>query len=240
MAVEEISKNKAKAAGVVLAHMNAGRWETAEMNLLDALRLFPDDFGFLKLMGSVKVRQNQSDEAILWFRKAVKIAPKNTDILLDLGKAELLSKNAADASKTLQKAVKIDPEFALGWHMLAKTYEVQGQQDSAVRAYQTALRLRPDSVVAASDLLIALERYDRVDEMVDALAVISEVAPEHPIIKTFRGIVSFHESKFEMANEMLESVTLLGADGSGNQRLEAMRTEYLAKCFDQLGLEHKA
>ncbi len=240
MAVEEMSKNKAKAVGVVLAHMNAGRWKTAEMNLLDAMRLFPNDFGFLKLMGNVKVRQDQSKEAILWFKKAVKLAPKNTDILLDLSKAELLSQNAVSATKTLQKAVKIDPKFALGWHMLAKSYEVQGQQAEALNAYKTTMKLQPDSVVAASDLLSALERYDRMDEMNEALVSISEVAPEHPVVKTFQGIVRFREQEFEKAKELLESVTLLGTDGSGNRELESMRIQYLAKSCDQLGLGNEA
>ncbi|MBV6439601.1 MAG: hypothetical protein DYG98_04550 [Haliscomenobacteraceae bacterium CHB4] len=64
-----------------------------------------------RLLGVANGVQGKHPDAVMWFEKAVQLAPDNATFLFDLSLAYRASGNAAKAEETLRKAVEINPKI---------------------------------------------------------------------------------------------------------------------------------
>src|SRR4051794_32482792 len=75
--------------------------------------------------------------------QALSATPDNVELLRTLGQSSV-ELDESDAPAYFQRIVELEPGSADGWRELADAHMVQGEVRKAVRAYQEALRLRPD------------------------------------------------------------------------------------------------
>ncbi len=87
-----------------------GEWEKAETNLMESLKILPDQAHTLNYLAYMWVEKGKNiEEALQMLEKAVKLKKNDGYIIDSLGWAHYMNKNYQDAEKYLQKAVELMP-----------------------------------------------------------------------------------------------------------------------------------
>ncbi|MEM7516967.1 MAG: tetratricopeptide repeat protein, partial [Planctomycetota bacterium] len=93
---------------------------------------------------------------------------------LEFGKARMAQRKLAEAESQFVAALQLDPTLFEAWANLAPVLQKLERFDEAIAAYESALRLKPDSVATRFNLGIAhlesgaTEAAERVAEEVSA------------------------------------------------------------------------
>ena len=223
-----------------LDQMNAGNWLGADASLTKAISTFPNDYGFLRLMGIAKQQQNLRNESLDFFNKALAIAPMKPDALISSGNAEMAMRNYANAFTHISKALKIDPSYAEGWSLLANLHAQNQHYNGALNAFKKSYGLKPDSIEIVSGYLNLLEQTKRTEDMGKVLAEVSLLAANHPIVRLYRGIHHFLIGNSESARAALEGLSFGDSKSNQMRLLSLLQTQYLGRAYEALGLTEKA
>ncbi len=103
------------------------------------------------LAESLPLEQN-GDEMLTAFKKAVRLDPKNVNLWSSLGDIYSRLKRSDDALQVFRKATRLDPKNANLWVRLGDIYRRVERIDDARKAYRTALRLEPNNRTAQASL----------------------------------------------------------------------------------------
>lgn len=118
------------------------RWAEAEQAYLDAVKSDPMMYGaYNNLAFMAAVRKEHLDQALVWARKAVELAPKVTTLQDTLGWVYRARGELGPAAQALEKAVADNPGKASFRYHLGVVYAEQGKKKEAVAALQKALEL---------------------------------------------------------------------------------------------------
>jgi len=119
--------------------------ETAVAPLLDSLKSNPNDFGTIQKVANMYYDGRQYTDAINYYRQAVKLQPKNPDIITDLGTAIWYTGDADQAIANFNQALKISPGHA-GTLFNLGVVRWQGKHDpkGAVQAWEELLKANPN------------------------------------------------------------------------------------------------
>ncbi|MCC6371570.1 MAG: tetratricopeptide repeat protein [Bacteroidia bacterium] len=93
--------------------------------------------------------------ALAWFKQAVKLAPFHPDFRNKLGTTLAATGNKNEARKEFEFLIKENPEFVSAYSNLGYLYLTDGQSAEALRLYQTGEKLDPDNEA----LLLNLAAY---------------------------------------------------------------------------------
>lgn len=147
----KVTKNPALAffkLGTVLEGQQ--RWAEAEQAYLEAVQNDPMMYGaYNNLAFMAAVRKERLDDALVWARKAVELAPKVTTIQDTLGWVHRARGELGPAAQAIEKAVAANPKKAGFRYHLGVVYAEQGKKKEAVAALQKALELDPNFNQAA-------------------------------------------------------------------------------------------
>jgi tetratricopeptide (TPR) repeat protein len=116
------------------------------MNLVLALLAQHPDFApAIKLKGMLLEDSGRIPEAGAAFEEALKLAPNDPDLLLEVGKYKLTAGQKEEALKLLQHCLRILPGDGDAQYYLAQAYHLTGQDDLALRAIRLSLKAEPDN-----------------------------------------------------------------------------------------------
>jgi tetratricopeptide (TPR) repeat protein len=116
------------------------------MNLvLQLLEQHPDFAPAIKLKGMLLEDSGRIPEAGVAFEQALKFAPNDPDLLLEVGKYKLTAGQKEEALRLLQHCVRILPGDGDAEYYLAQAYHLTGQDDLALRAIRLSLKAEPDN-----------------------------------------------------------------------------------------------
>jgi tetratricopeptide (TPR) repeat protein len=116
------------------------------MNLvLDLLEKHPNFAPAIKLKGMLLEDSGRIAEAGAAFEEALKLAPNDPDLLLEVGKYKLTAGQNEEAIKLLQHCIRILPGDGDAQYYLAQAYHLTGQDDLALRAIRLSLKAEPDN-----------------------------------------------------------------------------------------------
>ena len=117
------------------------------MNLvLRLLEQHPDFAPAMKLKGMLLEEAGHSSEAAAAYESALKLAPKDGDLLLKAGIYKLASGEKEEAIKLLERCIRVLPGDGDAQYYLAQAYHLNGQDDLALRAIRQSLKAEPDNV----------------------------------------------------------------------------------------------
>jgi Flp pilus assembly protein TadD len=103
-------------------------------------------------LGLAFVRQNNLDQALAAFQRAVKLAPDEVVPRNNLGYALLLEGRVDEATAQLRDVLRRQPNYASAHHNLAEALIKKGEMIEAIREYERNLQLDPGSLMALNDL----------------------------------------------------------------------------------------
>ena len=116
------------------------------MNLvLRLLEQHPDFEPAIKLKGVLLEETGRNSEAAAAFEEALKLAPNDADVLLEVGKYKLSAGQKEEAIKLLEHCIRILPGDGDAQYYLAQAYHLNGQDNLALRAIRLSLKAEPDN-----------------------------------------------------------------------------------------------
>ena len=113
--------------------------------VLHLLEQHPEFAPALKLKGMLLEDSGHLAEAGAAFEQALKFAPNDPDLLLEVGKYKLTAGQKEEAIKLLQHCIRILPGDGDAQYYLAQAYHLTGQDDLALAAIRQSLKVEPDN-----------------------------------------------------------------------------------------------
>jgi type IV pilus assembly protein PilF len=134
--------------GVV--YLETGRWNDAIASFKRALAniLYDTPAATLFNMGRAYYEMREYDLALKHYQDAAAGEPETVIMPLiekNMGMAYLAKRDAAEAVRHLRKSISLAPSLAESHYWLALCYRELNKPDDAVKSFQTAVRLAPDS-----------------------------------------------------------------------------------------------
>jgi Flp pilus assembly protein TadD len=123
--LQQDKQNVPTLANLAAIELDLDHFETAEINIKQAVALAPDDPYSLFVLGRLKFRQKKFDEAIDAFSRAAKLDPQDAQVQNFLGLALSEKGLRGPAETALRKAIQLDPGYANAHNNLAVIYLTQ-------------------------------------------------------------------------------------------------------------------
>ncbi len=119
------------------------------------------------------------DKAIAEGKRAVELDPNSADAHVWLGIALYTADRAQEAIPLLEKAIRLNP-FAHTWYFqqLGQAYSLSGRYDEAIAAYQKALQLSPNNLIAHLALTTTYSLLGRDKEASSHVKEILKISPD--------------------------------------------------------------
>lgn len=131
-----------------LALDERGDRESAMNLVLHLLEQHPAFAPAIKAKGMFLEESGHTAEASAAFEEALKLAPNDPDLLLEVGIARLKAGQRDEALKLLEHCVRISPAEGDAQFYLAQIYHLNGKDDLALRAIRQAVKAQPDNPAA--------------------------------------------------------------------------------------------
>ena len=132
------------------AYERSGRWKEAEADLIQAMKMRPDEAEILNYLGYAWIdRGERLQEALGMVEKAVAANPRSGAIVDSLGWAHYRLGDYKKAVEILEQAVELeagDPEIN---NHLGDAYWMVGRKDEAGFQWRRVLTLKPDDKIKA-------------------------------------------------------------------------------------------
>jgi protein O-mannosyl-transferase len=167
-------------ACAVLTWSQVQVWRTSTALFEHALAVTNDNYVALDGIGLELRLQGRLDEAIGYFRDAVKVSPVFAIAQNNLGEALLARGRADEALPHLVEAVRLNPTLREARVSLALTEHSLGRADQALATYEETVRRFPDYANAQTRLGMALAEHGRIDEGLAHMREAVRLAPDDP------------------------------------------------------------
>jgi tetratricopeptide (TPR) repeat protein len=184
-----------------------GHADRAKTRLDTLLSARPDHLIGHGLLGEVLTLTGHPQEADVQFREASRVNPKWITPWLDWGGLWLAQKEPDQAVQVIQAGLKANPDSEELQMLLASAYSTQGQIDSAITAYDGALRMNPRNVLVANNLAVLLVDYKGDPQSLQKAFALSrdfERDAPHPLFLDTLGWVRFKMGQQEEALRLMK------------------------------------
>ncbi len=149
-----------------LALAQHGWQEAAIRAFASVLEAQPQDADAIFNIGVVLMTQGKAkvDDAISYFREAMRLEPEAADVHSALGLVLIDRGDVNQAVSELRSAVGIQPDNLDGWRNLGLLLKRQREFAAAIDAFRNLIRLEPEMASAYDSLADSLEARGRVGE----------------------------------------------------------------------------
>ena len=140
-----------------LLHIVYDLFDPAGTCFENSLHLAPEDVRWHYLLGYLRGRQGELEEAVANYRRALEIMPESLPALLRLGRDELTLGRPEAARAAFERALALDAEAAAAHEGLGRVANVREAYGEAIGHFERALALDP----AANAIHYALAQSHR-------------------------------------------------------------------------------
>src|SRR6185503_9151377 len=162
-------------------------FKEAEACFRRVLAIEPCDVDALFHLGVLLQRCMRLEEAANAFRLAVRHAPDNPYHWMrlgDVGIKLLTDHSLREAAECFRKALALQPDSAIANFNLGCVHRLEGRHDEALRSFQAALTLEPDTVAFAASVLdekLQLCEWSHLDGLCESRRRSALEHPEQPV-----------------------------------------------------------
>lgn len=166
--------------------------------------------------GSIFFQRGYYDQAAAWFQRGLENDPESAEALYGLGSVYLQQGNNAAAQDAFQRVTKLQASYpdtlANAWNNLGLLATRAGRTEDAIPAFQQALELNPNHLVALENLGNAYRQQKRWQEAREVLQRAVAVGPEDPEANYSLGMVFAQENDVQQASDYLQRALKLRPD----------------------------
>ncbi len=206
-------------ANLAIALYYAGQIDAAQEEARAAERALPKAPQPPYMLGLIAKGQNNSDEAIAAFRRALQIDPEDVGSRVNLGQVYLQERNVKEALPMFREALAREPYNVTAAYGLATTLLRSGEADAGREAMQQFQKLR-DSAYGVTYAPGYLQQGRNAEAIVSTGAEPELVDEATPRV-TFADATppAFAARPPDQASATGERLTLFDMDGDGDQDL---------------------
>ncbi|MFQ5618649.1 MAG: tetratricopeptide repeat protein [Rhodospirillales bacterium] len=183
-----------------------GRLKQAQEACGKILRVAPEHFGTLYLLGAVATRLGDSALAADSFAKAAAADPANAEALVNLGLAQKNLGKPDEAIASFRRALEIKPGIAEAHNALGKVLQDQNRTledpqiaEEALACFQRAVEIKPEYAEAHNNLGMELGNQEKLDEAAACYRRAVELNPAYAEAHNNLGNVLRHQKKLDEA-----------------------------------------
>ncbi|MDX8354936.1 sulfotransferase [Cognatiyoonia sp. IB215182] len=182
-----------------LIAFQTGQLEPAKKAMAEALRLRPDNAGFLVNFTEILRKAGDLAEAIAVGKRAVAGDPNNPAAHSNLGLAQYDSGDLVAAEANQKRALALDPDFGAALNNLGSIARDNGDQEAAIAYYRAALAANPHYAETANNLTAALIEVEAYDQAKAVTADRLKRAPKDADLQRNVGRLHMIDSKLDEA-----------------------------------------
>ncbi|MGH6725144.1 MAG: tetratricopeptide repeat protein [Pseudolabrys sp.] len=229
---------QAKIAEATALHQQ-GNLADAERHCRDILRLQPNHFEALHLLGVIAMRTRHLEQAVDLFRQAIQVNATAAVAHSSLGHALLEVNRPAEALPIIDQAIALAPEIAPTYFNRGMALELLQRPAEALASYDRAVELRPDYALAHCNRGNVLQMLNRYDEALASYDRSIQFRPNYALVHYNRGNVLQDLNRYAEAVASYERAYALRPDfaeafsNRGNALLRLRRYEQSLASFDR-------
>ena len=176
-----------------------GRFDEAEHTLRLVIKSQSKNFDALHILGILKGIQNQHQEALEIFNKALKIDPNNQYLNLNIAKAFLETGQNDRALKYFRNATKLNPNNPEIWFGYGKCLSELNNLRDSLNAYKEAINLNPFYIEAWVNQGCVLRKLKFHNEALASFEKALEINSDNTEALSNRGAVLQELSEYEQS-----------------------------------------
>jgi len=212
MTASHRSPNLGQALQEAVTLQHQGRLREAEKIYTRVLKVVPDQFDALNLLGTVKAQRGQAGEAYRLIAAALKINPRAADAWVNLGIVLHALKRDQEALESFDKALGLKPGDADALYERGNTLLALGRAQNALAAFDGVLALLPRHAQARLNRGLALAGLGRHEEAIADFEAASARPPISPAAHYNRGISLFNLGRYAEAVAAYDQALSLAPD----------------------------
>lgn len=187
-------------------------FNTAEAKLNVAISVDPEFSRAYQLLGAIKRRAGDIDNAIKYLEKGLIFNPEDESLLYNLGLYYLSAGNRSKALEHLKKTIEINPNYDKAHTNLGKIYLDQKNLTLAETHYAKAVSLDNTSAAAWEGYGSVLMELKKYNEAVEALKSAVQYSPRNHQAY-YRMAESYNElGNYELAIEAAKNSTRINSN----------------------------
>jgi len=159
-------------------------------NLERIVEQFLDDHNLLRQADQVVKYSGEYAKSLKYYRRALKLNPKNIRARINLGVALAALGQAKAAEHAFRNVLKLDPANGEALNNLASIYGRAGRLTEATRMYEELLRSQPDNASAHLNLGWTYYSMGKLDEAEERFRKVIRLEPNSPRAHLNLGLIA--------------------------------------------------
>ena len=169
------------------------------------LEQFPSSAITLNIIGAISAELSQFDQAIKYYKKAVKIRPNYHEAFYNMGVAQQSKNYFDEAIESYSKAIMIKPNYADSFNNIGFIQHIQGNFEDAIVSYSKAILINPNFAAAFNNIANSLIEIGDFESAADNLSEAIRLNPDDAnansnIIK----LLTFYTPKKQILNSLIQ------------------------------------
>jgi Tfp pilus assembly protein PilF len=146
-----------------LSHIGKGDPKMGQQDLLKAVEINPGLLDARLILAEFYLKDRNADHARQQIDVAMKIAPRNTRVLMHLGSLKVLERDMKGAEEIYSRIIQADADYAPAYIQLGLIYNLTNRQAEALKSFEKALAINPqqtDALALVVGLNVRGKKYD--------------------------------------------------------------------------------
>jgi protein O-GlcNAc transferase len=235
--LQSLSIDQALQRGV--AYHQAGKWHEAQQIYGAILKVVPEHFDALNLLGAMAAQTGRYEEAVDYIGRAVKVNPKIAAAHSNLANALKGLGRLDEALQHYDRAIELEPGYAEAYYNRGNTLKATRESMKALADYDKAIELRPDYVAAIYNRANTLLDMGLDEAAVQSYDQAIALKPDHAAAYNNRGSALRELGRLNEALVSHEQALALQADfaeaanNRGNVLLDLEEPEAALRAYEQ-------
>ena len=217
-----------------------GKFKEAQPIYEQVLRIQPNNFNALYLMGSLFAQTKRNLQAVELLKKTLQINPNHAVAYCNLGNVLSELRHLEDALINYNKAISLNPDFADAYNNRGIALEELKRLKDALVSYDKAINLNPDYAEAYNNRGSALAKLKRLDDALINYDKAISLNPDYADAYNNRGIALLELKHLEDALVSYDKAISLNPDFADAYNNRGIALEELKRLEDALVSYDKA
>ena len=145
--------------------------------------------------------ENDNDQAIEYYDKAIELNPKNAVAYYNRGVAYCDKGEHKKAIEDYSKAIELNPYYAKTYYNRGNACFYKGEYDKAIEDYNKAIELNPDDVEAYYNCGVAYYNKGEYEKAIEDYSKAIELNPDEAKAYYNRGVAYYDKGEYEKGIE---------------------------------------
>lgn len=165
-----------------------GRLAEAAKTYQEILRLDPNNFDALHLLGVIFLQVRQPAQAVKFISEALSIDATSESAHTNLGNALVELRRFGEAIKSYDQAMELNSGYADAYYNRGIALQALKRLEDAVQSYSSAISLRPAYAEAYGNRGVILEELSLLNEALEDHDKAISLRPDHALFYNNRGV----------------------------------------------------